>query len=300
MKKHIIIGSAAMFALSALPAFTCAAQDASAPQHVKSTFDAKVDSWAEGTLMAIDADGGSITVRGVKRPYATAYASMLREMREKTDGLTAETRQRKIEDIREKWRPTLEKAQKEPAASKESDFTFYLPKEIDRVCYLDETPFYDRENKNAGAGTGMTAYERNALTTFKDLRVGERVTVGYEAGIVYHTAFVIIKIRGASSDASAAPADKGQPNPAVPSEQASRKALGADVDTENARKIRQKLTETKELSASARDVRIEAENGMVTLHGKVRSEAEKEKVEGKAADVVGKDHLVSKLEVSAK
>jgi osmotically-inducible protein OsmY len=44
-------------------------------------------------------------------------------------------------------------------------------------------------------------------------------------------------------------------------------------------------------------VKIIAQNGMVTLKGPVRSEQEKSAIEAKAAQIVGKDKVTSKLEV---
>jgi hyperosmotically inducible protein len=53
----------------------------------------------------------------------------------------------------------------------------------------------------------------------------------------------------------------------------------------------------KSLSSYAHNVKIIAQNGMVTLKGPVRSVEEKSAVEAKAAEVAGADKVTSQLEV---
>ena len=40
------------------------------------TFDVKINNWAEGILLTIDADSSKLTIRGTERPYASVYAKM--------------------------------------------------------------------------------------------------------------------------------------------------------------------------------------------------------------------------------
>ena len=71
-----------------------------------------------------------------------------------------------------------------------------------------------------------------------------------------------------------------------------------DVTDRNAtQKIRQALMRDKSLSTYARNVKVIATGGTVTLKGPVRTEAEKHSVESKAIDVVGADHVVNELSV---
>jgi hyperosmotically inducible periplasmic protein len=56
----------------------------------------------------------------------------------------------------------------------------------------------------------------------------------------------------------------------------------------------------KSLSTYAHNIKIIAQNGMVTLEGPVRSEEEKRAIEAKAAEIVGKDKVTSQLEVKPK
>ena len=61
--------------------------------------------------------------------------------------------------------------------------------------------------------------------------------------------------------------------------------------------IRQSLMKDKSLSTYAHNVKIISQNGVVTLKGVVRSDEEKQTVEAKAAEIVGKEKLTSELAV---
>lgn len=70
-------------------------------------------------------------------------------------------------------------------------------------------------------------------------------------------------------------------------------------DRELARQIRKSLMNDKSLSTYAHNVKIIAQNGMVTLKGPVRSYDEKRAIEAKAAEVAGeKKKVTSMLEVT--
>jgi len=74
-----------------------------------------------------------------------------------------------------------------------------------------------------------------------------------------------------------------------------------NTDRELARKVRQSVVNDKSLSTYAHNVKIVAQNGMVTLRGPVRSDEEKQAVEEKAAEAAGgSDHVKSELEVKSK
>src|SRR5437762_9045512 len=76
-------------------------------------FNPKINAWAEGTVMTVDADGAKFTIRGTKRPYATAYAKMLKEIHDKTAKLSGEAAARKDAEIRTSWDAALRKASQE-------------------------------------------------------------------------------------------------------------------------------------------------------------------------------------------
>ncbi|MGH9667042.1 MAG: BON domain-containing protein, partial [Bryobacteraceae bacterium] len=59
------------------------------------------------------------------------------------------------------------------------------------------------------------------------------------------------------------------------------------------RKVRRALMADKSLSTYAHNVKIISQEGMVTLKGPVRSEAEKAAVEAKATEAVGADAKVT-------
>lgn len=59
--------------------------------------------------------------------------------------------------------------------------------------------------------------------------------------------------------------------------------------------IRRSIVADKTLSSYAHNVKIVALHGEVTLRGPVRTDEEKKVVEGKAAEVVGADHVKSEV-----
>jgi osmotically-inducible protein OsmY len=70
------------------------------------------------------------------------------------------------------------------------------------------------------------------------------------------------------------------------------------ADRQAAQKIRRALISDKGLSTYAHNVKVVAQDGRITLKGPVRSEAEKQAVQAKAAAVVGADHVVNELSVA--
>jgi len=68
-------------------------------------------------------------------------------------------------------------------------------------------------------------------------------------------------------------------------------------DREITRDIRRSIVQDKSLSTYAHNIKVISQNGMVTLKGPVRSEEEKTAIEGKAAEIAGKDKVTSQLEV---
>ena len=78
----------------------------------------------------------------------------------------------------------------------------------------------------------------------------------------------------------------------------------ADQQKENAtdrdltQKVRQALMSDKSLSTYAHNVKVIAQDGMVTLKGPVRSEAEKKTIEAKATEVAGAGHVTNQLTIA--
>jgi hyperosmotically inducible periplasmic protein len=71
-------------------------------------------------------------------------------------------------------------------------------------------------------------------------------------------------------------------------------------DREITQRIRQSIMKDKSLSTYAHNVKIVSQAGKVTLKGPVRSEAEKQTIETKAAEVVGQDKVTSELAIAPK
>jgi osmotically-inducible protein OsmY len=71
-------------------------------------------------------------------------------------------------------------------------------------------------------------------------------------------------------------------------------------DRQITQQIRKSLMNDKALSTYAHNIKIVAQNGTVTLKGPVRSEDEKQAIEQKAAEVVGKDKVTNDLSVKPK
>lgn len=71
-------------------------------------------------------------------------------------------------------------------------------------------------------------------------------------------------------------------------------------DRDITQQIRQSIVKDKSLSTNGHNVKVISQSGMVTLKGPVRSDEEKQAIEQKAADIVGKDKVTSELAVKPK
>jgi osmotically-inducible protein OsmY len=80
--------------------------------------------------------------------------------------------------------------------------------------------------------------------------------------------------------------------------QTADKQLNNATDIDLTRRIRLSLTDDKDLSTYAHNVKIVTANGTVTLNGVVRTDDEKAEIGTKAASVVGKDHVVNEIKVA--
>jgi hyperosmotically inducible periplasmic protein len=72
------------------------------------------------------------------------------------------------------------------------------------------------------------------------------------------------------------------------------------TDRQLAQQIRKALMKDKSLSTDAHNVKVIAQNGMVTLKGPVKSDEEKQAVESKAAQIAGSDKVTSEIQVASK
>lgn len=280
------------------------------PEH-REYLSSKIDTWMEGTIMMIDADGGKLSVRGAKKPYATSYAKMLKDVDTQTRNLTADQRAQKVAELRASHRDALKAAAAEKADD-DSDFTFYIPsKEVSAVSVIDETETYgvfdDKIPATAAFGTKLNKEERDSMAILKDLKVGQRVVIGYARGVVYNNVYSIIKVAGGSVGASPVPASATTTVNNTPDLIAAPNTpVGKDIKTgvhptENdlaiTTAIRRAIIADKTLSVAAHNAKIFTENGVVTLRGAVNSEVERQNIFEKAAANVAKTSIVNELEV---
>jgi len=82
-------------------------------------------------------------------------------------------------------------------------------------------------------------------------------------------------------------------NPVTADKQSNNKA-----DLDLVRKIRQEITQDKSLSTYARNVKIITRDGMTTLRGPVKSDAEKQTIEAVAKRLTGAGKVESHLEIA--
>ena len=310
MKTNALKSTLALALLVAAPIVVVQAEETIKVSFEKRNFDSKINSWVEGTIMTIDADSGRLGVRGSKRVYASTYAEMLRDIDAKTEGLAEAERSTKEQEIRQKWATQLDAA-REAKEEKEGTFTFYLPEKGKLLKVSDETSHYDLLSKplTPPVNVKVSENEHKAIMAFKDLKVGERVVVGYESGVIYNNAYVVIKTSANKTDIvqtdvtpKLAPPTIGvldvPPEPALKPE--AKVKITDKIDNELLATIRRSLVEDKNLSTMAHNVNLTRENDMITLKGKVETPLEKTAVERKVAEYVGANHVVNQLDVDKK
>ena len=290
----------------------------------KLELNTKINSWAEGIIQSIDAEHGKFSIRGAKRPYATAYAKMTQEIIEKTKDLKGAERQAKETDIRNSWRDTLTKAQRQPF-DRDSDFTFNLPKNINVVTSFDASHYGQDLQPLPAAPRGMeyiSDREAASFITLKKLEIGEHVVVGYDGGMISNDVYAVLKANypelsnptnavGAANDgmggrsATVATDEKAvkPDNTAVNKRDRDASEVTADQQKQNTpdievtRNIRRAIVKDDTLSTYAHNVKIITQNGNVTLKGPVNSNDEKANIEKKAIDVAGQGHVTNQIDV---
>ena len=75
---------------------------------------------------------------------------------------------------------------------------------------------------------------------------------------------------------------------------------GSKSDVEISRTLRKELIKDKKLSTYAQNVKIITQDGVITLKGPVRSQAEKNVIEYKASKVAGCRHVENEMDVAPK
>jgi osmotically-inducible protein OsmY len=102
------------------------------------------------------------------------------------------------------------------------------------------------------------------------------------------------------SSASQAPADNTKINQRDrnPNEPTADQQKENTSDRQLTAQIRRAIVKDKSLSTDAHNVKIIAQGGNVTLKGPVKSDAEKQAIEAKAAQIAGQDKVNSELQVA--
>jgi len=177
-------------------------------------FDHRIDTWVDGTVMSLDADTGKFSIRGSKMPYATAHCSMLKDVHAKTANLDAAKNQERETEVRKAWadRLAVARTEKREAAG---DYTFALPAQgklsalnmssLKNADWLRgdmamnaETPKTDvtadvKAERPIATGAGIDVKEAQALMALKDMKVGDKVMIGYDSGVITNEAYVVVK-----------------------------------------------------------------------------------------------------------
>jgi hypothetical protein len=176
-------------------------------------FDTRIDTWVDGSVMSLDADGKKFTVRGIRQPYASAMASMQKEIQKETKDLAADRREARADEIRRAWADRLASAKREKQDAEPSDYTLSLPadgtlsiytaNQAKGVEYLALSGGRDAKADNTGQQKGQKeqptipagteSKEAVAMQKLSDLKVGDKVLVGFDDGVVTDEAFAVVK-----------------------------------------------------------------------------------------------------------
>jgi len=173
---------------------------------------------------------------------------------------------------------------------------------------LNEMAQYGRLEDPAAPAAKLSDAERRAMRELKDVKVGERVVVGFDGGVIYNNAYSVIKVSNGGPVPASFKTEGTGPEGLPPEGAIVRPALEPTIasndlaaasksDLETTRLIRENITGDKSLSAEARAIQILTVNGQVTLRGMVKSADEKRVVFNKAALQVGEAKVTNELEI---
>jgi len=210
----MLVGVTALVALATAPlhAEDKAIQNKVAVQDEKpvaGSFDSRIDTWVAGVVAKLDGEGPKLTVAGHKLPYATAYAGMLNDIATKTAGLDAAKKAEKEKEVRLSWQDKLNKAAQEQPGS-DTNYNCKLPSQGTLVVKNEESAGdleFLHKDKGIAAVPARNNQEEakmepnkssdqkqdNALGAFSQLKIGDKVYLGYASGILNNEAYEIIK-----------------------------------------------------------------------------------------------------------
>jgi len=185
-----------------------AADEAAGEKGKMPRFDSRIDTWVEGDIKELSADGKKFTINGTKMPYATVHAQMMQEFHKEAEGLDQAKRREKFMEVRKEWSDRLEKARGEEEG-KPADFTFEMPAKGSLSVYQARDPHeYGWLRGKIAAKAGVDLKEEQPIPTaadkkeegkeageikFTDLKLNNHVLVGYDSGVLTNEAYVIIR-----------------------------------------------------------------------------------------------------------
>ena len=102
-----------------------------------------------------------------------------------------------------------------------------------------------------------------------------------------------------ASDATAADNTKRNSSEQNKNTETAEKQSNSKDDLALTQKIRQAVMKDGSLSMNAKNVKIIAQDGKITLKGPVDSQQEKDTIAAKAGEIAGKDEVENQLEVKA-
>ena len=109
-----------------------------------------------------------------------------------------------------------------------------------------------------------------------------------------------------AQDADTKPSQQAPDNTKINQRDRSKSEPTADqqkdnpADRELARQIRRAIVKDKSLSTYAHNIKVIAQDGMVTLKGPVNTQEEKQAIEAKAAAIAGQGKITNEIEVGSK
>lgn len=206
--------------------------------------DPHIDSWCQGELISIDPQNQTFSVRGVNMFFATAHASMQKEVDASTKEIADPAqRKAKADEIRLAWKERLDVAAGEaPGEGKEMVFsvptgitlTIATNQEIAGIPYLNRDGAMAAATESGAApkspgqkllgapvvgakpADSIAAGPEQAQTPagasqtgelkLADLRAGDRVKVGYHSRFFGNDGYALIKVEGSASTVAPVPA----------------------------------------------------------------------------------------------
>jgi len=153
-------------------------------------FDRKITNWIEGTVASIG--DAQFTVNKTQGFFAAKYAKMLNEINEKTTNFSPAESARMASEIRARWRQELQAVEDEK--SLDQDVAFLLPQQSGGLHVLDESRLYTRKQLVDAEVSKDVADSYGKLGNWGDVKVGDRIVIGFQAQGDNRNALVVIRV----------------------------------------------------------------------------------------------------------